>query len=434
MKNNISVSQRHQELSICPRHYCLCSLLLMASMLFSTIIMAETPFRKYRAAHLESLRVDSTNIVFVGNSLTNGNNWAEFWGNPKVVNRGVSGARSYEVKAHLTGYLGKGPAKVFLLIGTNDLSEGKSVADIMENIRSICHYISFAMPRTKLYVMSVFPTDKPYRSKVPMLNGAIEAYTQQAGYQYIDVYSRLKTPEGGINSEYSNDGLHLTGLGYQVVAKVLKPYMGHCAARKTRQTMIAGVSHPYVNQRSMLFATLPLHREDVLMFGGMDYNTAEWHELTGNPHIKNRGIGVGSTSNLRLGDAIKVVPFMLKKKKSPAKIYISLGREELLTLHEVPDSILKSYEKLMYTIRRLSPKTTVCMQSLLPCKDAKTNREVIMPFNRSLSALSRQLQTEYIDVFPYFTDPDGTPHPSLFNDGWLSPAGFRTLADILFKK
>jgi len=304
----------------------------------------------------------------------------------------------------------------------------------MENIRSICRYISQTMPQTKLYVMSVYPTDKPHRNEVPMLNSAIEAYARLAGYQYIDVYSKLTTVEGGINPELSNDGLHLTGRGYQVVAKVLKPYMGRCTARKAKAKLMANVPHPYVNQRGTLFATLPLHREDVLMFGGMDYNTAEWLELTGNPHIKNRGIGVGTTSNLRLHEAIEVVPLMLKKKKSPSKIYISLGREELLTLQQEPGSIVESYRQLVQTIRCLSPKTAICMQSLLPCANAKTNREVILPFNKRLGTLAQQLQVEYIDVFPYFTNTDGTPHPSQFNDGWLSPAGFRSLAEILFKK
>lgn len=421
-------------LHICLQQSCSRCLLLVASLLFTTAMTAETPFRKYRAGHLESLRVDSTNIVFIGNSITNGNNWNEFWGDAKVLNRGVSGARSGEILHHLTSYIGRGPAKVFLLIGTNDLSDKLSVADIMENIRKIYRYIATTSPKTKLHVLSVYPANKPYRDQIPMLNAAIEAFSRQAGCEYIDVYSKLQTPEGGIKPEFSNDGLHLTGLGYQVVAKALKPYMGRCAARKSRKMMIDNVPHPYINQRSSLFATLPVRRDDILMFGGMDYNTAEWMELTGNPHVKNRGIGVGTTSNLQLREAIKVAPFMLKGKKSPAKIYISLGREDLLTAHQSPDTIISNYKQLVQTIRKFCPHATICIQSLLPCADANTNREVILPFNKRLGTLAHQLQTEYVDVFPYFTNADGTITSSSFTDGWLSPAGFRTLADILFQK
>lgn len=44
-----------------------------------------------RASLFEALGVDSTNIVFLGNSLTHGCEWHELLGMPNVVNRGING-------------------------------------------------------------------------------------------------------------------------------------------------------------------------------------------------------------------------------------------------------------------------------------------------------------------------------------------------------
>ncbi|HEY9551219.1 MAG TPA: GDSL-type esterase/lipase family protein, partial [Prevotella sp.] len=304
--------------------------------------------------------------------------------------------------------------------------------DIMENIRRIGSYISTLRSKTELYVLSVYPANRPYRHEIATLNGAIKAYSQLAHCQYIDVYSKLKAPDGGIKSEFSNDGLHLTGKGYQVVAKALKPYLGRCAAKMLSDKMISDVPHAYINQRATLFANLPLKKHDILMFGGMDYNTAEWCELTGNVHVKNRGVGVGTSSNLRLKEATLMVPHLLNGKKKPAKIYLSLGREDLLTHHQDADSVLVQYRQLVQILQQKSKRTTICIQSLLPGEDATANLGTVVGFNKKLKELAQELHTEFVDVYPYFTNSDGTQRESYFREGWLKPDGFRLLAKVLF--
>src|SRR5688500_3134149 len=61
-------------------------------------------------------------IIFLGNSITAGVDWVELLGNPVVRNRGISGDITFGVLERLHEVTEGAPAKVFILIGINDIS------------------------------------------------------------------------------------------------------------------------------------------------------------------------------------------------------------------------------------------------------------------------------------------------------------------------
>lgn len=98
-------------------------------------------------------------VVLLGDSITNGCEWFELFGNRRVKNRGINGDTSVGVYDRLPSTLAGQPAKVFLMIGTNDLANGApvdSVARMMERIIARTKELS---PRTKLYVQSLLPVN-----------------------------------------------------------------------------------------------------------------------------------------------------------------------------------------------------------------------------------------------------------------------------------
>lgn len=127
------------------------------------------------------------------------------------------------------------PAKIFLLIGTNDFARGKSVEEIAKNVEKIVERVKRESPATKLYVQSVFPVNPKFnkfsghmdrKKSIPVLNAKIKAVAARHGVTYIDVYKALVTPSTDVmNPEYTNDGLHLLGKGYLKWVEVLKPYL-----------------------------------------------------------------------------------------------------------------------------------------------------------------------------------------------------------------
>ena len=75
-----------------------------------------------RLMHFQSLPQTNGDIIFVGNSITDGGEWSELFNDLKIKNRGISGDVTAGVIHRLDEIARRKPAKVFLQIGTNDLA------------------------------------------------------------------------------------------------------------------------------------------------------------------------------------------------------------------------------------------------------------------------------------------------------------------------
>lgn len=214
-------------------------LIVMLSLFCACTMQAQeqkhSTFYYQRATLFEALPTSKSDIIFLGNSITNGGEWAELLGNPHAKNRGISGDTTQGVLDRLSTVTKGKPAKIFLLIGTNDFARGKSMDEIVKNVEKIVERVKRESPATKLYVQSVFPVNPKFnkfsghmdrKKSIPALNAKIKAVAARHGVTYIDVYKSLVTPSTDVmNPEYTNDGLHLLGKGYLKWVEVLKPYL-----------------------------------------------------------------------------------------------------------------------------------------------------------------------------------------------------------------
>ena len=97
------------------------------------------------------LAITSKDIVFIGNSITNGAEWNELFPRKRVKNRGISGDTSEGVYDRLDALVKGKPAKIFVLIGINDISRGIEVETIVQNMKQIVEKIQNESPKTKIY-------------------------------------------------------------------------------------------------------------------------------------------------------------------------------------------------------------------------------------------------------------------------------------------
>ncbi len=187
-----------------------------------------------KATLFEELPITSTDIVFLGNSITDGGEWAELFGDCRIKNRGISGDIAEGVYDRLDAVLKGKPAKIFMMIGINDVARGTSADTIVGRIVRIMEKVGKESPRTKLYIESVLPVNDCYgkfqghtsRGKVvEEINRLLKEEAQERQLTYIDLYSRFCNEEGKMNPEYSNDGLHLLGKGYLLWRQLLLPYI-----------------------------------------------------------------------------------------------------------------------------------------------------------------------------------------------------------------
>lgn len=192
-------------------------------------------FYYQRATLFEELPITSKDIVFLGNSITNGAEWGELFNNKHVKNRGISGDICMGVYDRLDAILKGKPAKIFLLIGINDVNRGTSADTIVNRIRMIAQKIKIDSPKTKLYLQSVLPVTDHYKmfqghtsrwQVVPEINKGLIRLAKEMGVTYIDLYSHFVDEKTGkMNTDYTNDGVHLLGKGYLKWVEVVKPYI-----------------------------------------------------------------------------------------------------------------------------------------------------------------------------------------------------------------
>lgn len=192
-------------------------------------------FYYQRASLFEALPVTSEDIIFLGNSITNGCEWAELFENPHVKNRGISGDITKGVYDRLAPILKGRPAKIFLLIGINDLARGMAPDSILANIRQIVTKIRTESPGTRLYIQSLLPVTDHYHlfeghtsrgQLVPQINAGLQKVAATTGAVYIDLYASFVDPATGkMNTAYTNDGLHLLGKGYLKWRDLVRPYI-----------------------------------------------------------------------------------------------------------------------------------------------------------------------------------------------------------------
>ena len=182
----------------------------------------------------EQLPNTQNEIIFLGDSITDGCNWAELLQDPRVKNRGISGDVTDGVLDRLEEVTESRPQKIFLMIGINDLARGRSVDYVLNNIKRIYKAVKDKSSGTEIFIQSVLPVNPDFTlfpdhvnksREVIEVNQELIKICAHYELQYIDVYSHLIDKEDKLSSDYTNDGLHLTGAGYIVWGNIVKKYL-----------------------------------------------------------------------------------------------------------------------------------------------------------------------------------------------------------------
>ena len=180
--------------------------------------------------------ITSKDIVMLGNSLTEGGgDWGKRLGKDNVINRGISGDEVMGVYDRLHQILPGKPAKLFLLIGVNDVSHDLSTDSIVYRIDQTLTRIQKESPETKVYLQSLLPinesfnrykrlTNKTYQ--IPEINARLETLAKEKKITFINLYP-LFTEKGTnvLKKELTYDGLHLNDEGYKVWVDAIKKKM-----------------------------------------------------------------------------------------------------------------------------------------------------------------------------------------------------------------
>ena len=164
----------------------------------------------------------------------------------RVYNRGIGGTTTDDFLREIdTVLLALKPSKVFINIGTNDMTDriyGEKWKDHLEgNYEKILQIAKEKIPEAMLYCMAYYPTNHHLpdanewtygmlkdrtKENIAECNARVKVLAEKYGYQYIDVNDGLYDEIGEQKKEFAIDGVHMIAEGYRVVFGNLKPYLG----------------------------------------------------------------------------------------------------------------------------------------------------------------------------------------------------------------
>ena len=162
-----------------------------------------------------------------------------------VYNRGIGGTTTDDFLREIdTVLLDLMPSKVFINIGTNDMTDrvygDKWLDHLMENYEKILQIAKEKLPDTDFYLMAYYPTnqhlpDAPEWSKdmlkerskenIAACNQRVATLAEKYGYHYIDCNDGLTDENGEQRAEFSIDGVHMYAEAYEIIFANVKKYL-----------------------------------------------------------------------------------------------------------------------------------------------------------------------------------------------------------------
>ena len=161
-------------------------------------------------------------VVFTGSSLMEMfpiNKLLEEHGDSTVIyNRGVGGFLTDELLAVIdVCAIDLAPKKVFINIGTNDLSWSSiPIAQIMDNYDKIVSRIEREVPDVVIYFMAYYPVNYEAAAeemkeclkirtneKLAAANEEVKKLAERHGQRYIDINRALKDEQGRLKAEFT---------------------------------------------------------------------------------------------------------------------------------------------------------------------------------------------------------------------------------------
>jgi lysophospholipase L1-like esterase len=182
---------------------------------------------KYRAAN--AALTAPVKVVFFGDSITEAweYNGGSFFPGKPYVNRGISGETTPQMLVRFRqDVVALHPETVVILAGTNDIAgnTGPSTPEMIEdNFKGM---VEIARANgIRVILASVLPAAQyPWRpeiadvpAKIAAVNAWLKEYCAQEKLTYLDYWTAMAGPDGGMKPGISKDGVHPNGAGYAIM-------------------------------------------------------------------------------------------------------------------------------------------------------------------------------------------------------------------------
>ncbi|MCH5215662.1 MAG: hypothetical protein J1F10_01870 [Muribaculaceae bacterium] len=400
--------------------------IVLLSISLCSKISANYPYWEQRQSMFELLPVDSTDIVFLGNSLTDGGKWSEMFNMPNIKNRGIVSDVIAGVAQRTKCITSGKPAKIFLLIGVNDISHHITADSIATAVEKLVMQLKEETPTTKIYLQSYLPINNDFgvyktltneSETILKCNVLLEQVAKRTGAEWINIFPYMIDRDCKMRAELTPDGLHLYERGYCVWRDCVAPYIA-----------------PGVTFTDEAY---PIPENSIMLAGNSLMRKAEWQELLANGNVRARGTWDDTVQQLPI--LVGNIAWTKPQKMLIQPSYDSKTENGAVSGNFNADSIVAYTEKAISVLRERSPKTTIYLQGLIPVNSGYEkyasfagSGKAIKQANKKLQKLAKKLKINWIDVTPILSDSKGELKEEFTNDGYsLMGAGYKAWADAI---
>ena len=152
------------------------------------------------------------------------------------MNRGISSDNTRGVLHRIDEASRWNAAKVFILLGINDIGNGIPLAETVSNYRAIITRIRELSPGAGVYVQAVFPVDhkkladnarcrRRTSAAIVAMNTELRRLAGETGCEFVDTWRIFADDAGEMDGACTWDGLHLNGVGMRRWCEFLEGYM-----------------------------------------------------------------------------------------------------------------------------------------------------------------------------------------------------------------
>ena len=184
---------------------------------------------RYSAANSSLPPSEPGRVVFYGDSITDAwvKNGGKFFPGKPYVNRGISGQTTEQMVLRFRqDVIDLHPQTVVILAGTNDIAgnTGPETPEMIED--NFSSMVDLAKANgIRVVLASVLPAaGYPWKpsagnpaEKIRALNDWLKGYAAAQNATYLDYYSSMAAPDGGMKPGISIDGVHPNAAGYAIM-------------------------------------------------------------------------------------------------------------------------------------------------------------------------------------------------------------------------
>ncbi|HEU4388247.1 MAG TPA: SGNH/GDSL hydrolase family protein [Blastocatellia bacterium] len=192
---------------------------------------------------------DERRVVFMGDSITDGWKFADYFAGKPYINRGISGQTTPQMLIRFRpDVIALKPRVVVILAGTNDIA-GNTGPTTLESIEGNLMSMADLAHANGINVVfcSVLPVSDYHKNKegkqiiqtvrrppeqIRALNDWMKRYASDNGMTYLDYYSPSVDDKGFLKEELSYDGLHPSARGYEVMAPLVEQAIAAAMKKK----------------------------------------------------------------------------------------------------------------------------------------------------------------------------------------------------------